>query len=1237
MTDLANPFPGLRSYRVDESETFFGREGQSDAMADLLAARRFVAVVGESGCGKSSLVRAGLLPLLNAGLLTAAASHWRFVDLHPGDDPLGRLGDALNTVAGQSVSKEQLRIEPGAIARTASKWAMSSRKSLGAAAAPATRPQWSTLILVDQFEELFNSQAIRDEKAAFVELLLTAAAAQDAPVYVVITMRSDYIGECAKFRGLPEIVSRSQYLVPRLTRDQLRQAIEGPIKLKGASIESRLVQTLLNESGTEPDQLPVLQHVLMRTWNQWLTRKEPASPISEIKDYAPTGRLDKALSMHADEALQDAIAKLGPQAEDIARRCFVLLRERDASGREVRRPTKVSEMLSVTGASLPAIRAILEQFTAPERTFLTSSTAEIKPESEINVTHESFFRKWSKLADAWTKKETNSRRIYRRLVERATEESPEYLRHAALYETLEWWDREKPTPAWAERYHAQLGPAPTRGFFETARDFLTKSQKAEKWQNWKRTAPWVALLLIIILIDEAWLLKRANDSAQVASVHSLVSRALMNAEIPGRLNQSVWLGAESLRRQPSLEAQALLSQLLPLMPQALDAIDLPNSSGADGTIQLDYSSDGTRIAYLNGADDVSIRNSSDWTETSRFHLKNSFDRKNSAGRKMYYAGDYVSIVTNRSGNDADILEFYKTDGTLLVQSSCESFGSATMSRDGKTMAVACIRAENLAIEVWDSRSTTSSPAKTSLFLSGFVSALSVSDDGKHLALIDGDSVQFCDIAAKKCQRGGFVGSEVLLTQFAANSYDRVFVVRSGSISTWHKEETWREDSTNELSNFGRLRIRSRAARATQNIDPTDEPELVASMSDKYLIVGNPGGALMGWNLEGNQVLEADAGGPIADLAGPVPSQEDPHAWQFAVVGKKNKLQRWMFQDNRSEIASLSEFLSHDLTHLFGRRSSRTVLIHSLAPDGPTQLVTAPYYLIAASWDMRRLAVRATRPASPNTIEIAVRDFSEGRIGNELWSQAFPTFGSGSQITQFSPDGQFLASLTADLHANEGQLIVRNAATGSTVGTVLVEHIRVRSLTFTPDSKAIILSHEGTTEAYTPTGQAVGLPDEIRKRGWRWAIEPEIDKAALSAATLNTEGSDSDVFVWKYPDWSRLAQIHESSQPSGIRFAPNTDYLLAITAGGIDILDWKAPRVAGRVPVEVESVGSVGYLNDNRILSVFRGQASKYVWRPEDLIKEACGRLNHTQLTEQEWKRVIDDVPYSSSPLCPAHK
>ena len=156
------------------------------------------------------------------------------------------------------------------------------------------------LILVDQFEEIFRYQSLsgREEAEAFISLLSASAAKREVPIYVVLTMRSDFLGRCAEFDGLAEAVTNSQYLCPRMSRDLIVAAIEGPAAVFGGGVEPRLVSGIVNDMGTDPDQLPLIQHALMRLWD--LARAhESRTPLLRLADYVTEGELKGTLSRHA--------------------------------------------------------------------------------------------------------------------------------------------------------------------------------------------------------------------------------------------------------------------------------------------------------------------------------------------------------------------------------------------------------------------------------------------------------------------------------------------------------------------------------------------------------------------------------------------------------------------------------------------------------------------------------------------------------------------------------------------------------------------------------------------------------------------------------------------------------------------------------------------------------------------------------------------------------------------------
>ena len=246
-------------------------------MVDKLAATRFLAVVGTSGSGKSSLVNCGLRPALRQGLMARAGAAWRMAQFRPGTDPIGAMARAL---AQDGVLFPRDAAEGLPLAEIVETTLRMSKLGLIDMFEQARLDEGvNLLVVVDQFEELFryrqleaagrDDQRISEDAAAFVNLLLEVKQQTTCPIFVVLTMRSDFLGDCAQFPGLAEAINAGQYLVPRLTRDERRAAIEGPVRVGGAEITPVLLTRLVNDVGDNPDQLSILQHALNRTWARW--------------------------------------------------------------------------------------------------------------------------------------------------------------------------------------------------------------------------------------------------------------------------------------------------------------------------------------------------------------------------------------------------------------------------------------------------------------------------------------------------------------------------------------------------------------------------------------------------------------------------------------------------------------------------------------------------------------------------------------------------------------------------------------------------------------------------------------------------------------------------------------------------------------------------------------------------------------------------------------------------------
>ncbi len=423
-------------------------------------------MVGTSGSGKSSLVRSGLIPSLQSGFMAGAGSSWRIAIVRPGEDPIGNLAAALAAPDILSGPEELADTNRVVLEVTVRRSTLGLVDAVKHARLPAGD---NVLVIVDQFEELFRFRTSRtsenrDEAINFVRVLLDAASQRDQPIYIVLTMRSDFIGDCMNFPGLPEAVNAGLYLVGRMSRDGLRAAITGPVAVAGASIAPRLVNRVLNDIGDDHDQLPLVQHALMRTWDHWAARQIDG-PI-DLDDYVAVGTFREALSKHAEEAYEETVRRgLGETAE----RIFKALTDKVTDQRGVRRPTRVDELAGIVEASEAAVIEVIDRFRATGRSFLMPpARVPLNGTSIVDISHESLMRCWRRLI-TWAEEERASAAFYVRLSQAATwfeEGSAGVWRNPELELAVRWREENDPTRAWAERYGIE---------FERAIRFLDRS------------------------------------------------------------------------------------------------------------------------------------------------------------------------------------------------------------------------------------------------------------------------------------------------------------------------------------------------------------------------------------------------------------------------------------------------------------------------------------------------------------------------------------------------------------------------------------------------------------------------------------------------------------------------------------------------------------------------------------------------------------------------------------------
>ncbi len=507
-----NPFPGLRSFDYSESQLFFGRERNVSDLLKKLSSNHFIAIIGNSGSGKSSLVKAGLLPAVFRGGLDEDVN-WMIAQFHPGDSPLKNLAASL--IDSKSMSGKDRKADENTFTRVYN-FIKNHSRGLVQSLRESLPPGYKILILIDQFEEIFRygievSKEVHDEAKQLVNLIIDTVSQKDVPIYIVITIRSDFLGECTQFEGLPEAINDGHYLVPRMNREQNKAAIAGPAKLAGCNISPQLIQQLLNDLSSNPDQLPILQHALMRTYDVWKAKAHPNDPI-DFNHYNEIGKMEMALSSHAEEAF----AELTVKQQEISEKFFKALTFLATDNRGIRRPVAVNRLMEICSCSLKELTDCLKPFQVKGRSFVSpSSDFPLTEHSIIDISHESLMRHWERLKN-WVYEEGESDEVYRRLCESALlyESGKAALwRDPELQFALEWKEKNIPNKAWSLQYN---------NFFELGMKFLNQSldqrnlEKKKEKRRRRFATSFITLFFMSCTILTMWALKEQKTSQSSA-------------------------------------------------------------------------------------------------------------------------------------------------------------------------------------------------------------------------------------------------------------------------------------------------------------------------------------------------------------------------------------------------------------------------------------------------------------------------------------------------------------------------------------------------------------------------------------------------------------------------------------------------------------------------------------------------------------------------------------------------
>ena len=1178
-----SPYRGLSAFEEQDAAFFFGREAAAtevlERMSRLLPGGGLMVVSGVSGAGKSSLLRAGVLPRIRgAGLASApGAAGWPCLVLTPGRAPLDELALRVAVLAGADAAavRRGLDTDPAGFALTARQAAITPPPGAGPgqeiSGTQRHQPQRRLLLVVDQFEQVFTQCADEGQRRAFITALCGAADAgheTDHPpaAMVVLGVRADFEGRCADYPQLAGAV-QDRYLVTAMTERQLRIAITEPAKKTGSQVDDDLVQVLLTEvRARQPGVggagvLPLLSHALDQAW-----RSRTGEALT-LADYERTGGIEGAV---ADSA-QRAYDHLTPGQQAAARQVFTRLTAISTEGVDTAdRATRAELAEGRSAADARDVEAVLEAFAAERLLTLAADSVEIS--------HEILPAAWPLLRDTWLA-ETHADRIVRTRLRNVAADwerhsrDPSYLYSGTLLQA-------------ATDTAARIGADPGRHppLIQTERDFLRASEHAYRRTARRRHALIAGLLAITLTAIAAagiavYNVASANRQHAIALSRQLAAQSLaIDAADPVTARQ---LAVAAWSVYPTDQAGFAMTTLL--AEQQQDGI-LPATTAQNGVSGVAFSPGGKLLASADGDGAVRL-----WDPATG----------QPAGSPLH-TGAYVSGVA--FSPDGKLLATAESDGTVRLWDpatglpvgrpiravSAQSFVlGVAFSPDGKLLASAD---GDGTVRLWDP--ATGRPVGRpirAVSAQNSVSGVAFSPGGTLLASADGDgTVRLWDPAT-----GLPVGRPI-----------RAVSAQAGVVGV-------------AFSPGGKLLASADGDGTVRLWDPATGQPVGAPLRTGFLVVYG-----VAFSPDGKLLASAYGDGTVR-LWDPATGQPVGAPLQ---TGAQNQVMGVAFSPDGKLLASANSDGAVRLwdpatgqpvgAPLPATKAAKGVLGVAFSPDGTLlasadadgtvrlwdpatgQPVGAPLHVGSAYLEVSGVAF------SPSGKLLAIAD-AEGTV--RLWDPATgqpvsAPLQTGNQLSvtevAFSPGGKLLATPDGD-----GTVRLWDPATGQPVGSPLRAtsgHNQVLGVAFSPDGKLLASADgDGTVRLWDPaTGRPVGRPIRaVSAQSFVLGVAFSPDGKLLASAD-----GDGTVRLWDpatgQPVGAPLRATSAQSFVFGVAFSPDGKLLASADGDGtVRLWDPATGQPIG-LPLQTgaqNGVSGVAFSPDGKLLASAGGDGTVRLW------------------------------------------
>jgi WD40 repeat protein len=1305
------PYRGLLYFREEDAPFFFGRDAAVDKLCDSVRRQPFVAVVGASGSGKSSVVRAGLVPRLRADRRTA----WETLILVPTDQPLKALARALVQLLEPTMREvdrlaEALKLAEHFRSRTISVYDIVER---------ILERQSGTdrlLIVVDQFEELYTLTSDEEARRRFVDELLAASSRAGSKANVALTLRGDFVGRALAHRPLSDRLQDAQINLGPMTREELECAICKPAEKIQLEFEPGLVRRILNDVGDEPGNLPLLEFVLKELW------EKRHGGVLPNETYDAIGGLQGAVATRANEFFTG----LSSAEQKILQRVFLRIVRPSESGQDTRRRAAFGE--------LPDESLDLVVKLANERLLVTNRSA-AGLEQTVEVAHEALISNWGTLR-AWVNEDREFLLWRERLGvllkewERAKENVDALLRGLLLIEAQKWFNqrsqdlsnqernfitasqelRERLEQAERERQEKELTQARQLAEAEAERaeeaEKRAKEQKeaASKLRRHAIAAAGAAVAALVLLTISVILWRKSESAGAKAEQQARIAEArrgeaeqehavaiarqlaaqaeLVRRQQPAALECSVLLAVESMRRLPSLEADQALRSGLALLPKPLFRL------GHDGFVQsLAFSPSGARLATANG---------------NTIHLWDVV-----SGREIIrmYHSDEVTVVAFAS--DGDHIASASRDKTARVWDATSGREIARMphgnwvtaiafSPDGKQLLTG---SNDCTARLWDASSGREILRMT--HDGAAVNAVAFSPDGYLAASASGSSAAFRLLgktpqgnAARVWETGS--GREIVRVRhtddvvavtfagdgeyFATGSADRtarIWETATGRpIASLAHEDGVRclafsPDGQHLATGSGPLLLSfaEHTARVWEKLTGREVVRLVHQAGVNSVVFSSDGTHVLSASQDGTARLwDAVTAEEVARMGCPGVMQKaviSPNGQCIASAGG-NAVWLWqlplrsrptpIFQQNfitnpvlspNGALVAAGEETSARIWNTDGGREilslphELTVVTVGFSPNGKYLATTSNDLRLpqkghwAHVWELpagrevtrfRHEDVISGFAFNPEETLLATACGDETRVFDVSNRREIAQITHRAVATKvgFSRNGKYLVTATKDR-----TLCVSDPTSGRIIAQVSCE-IDVTDLAFSPDSEYFAASGSSAVFIWeTTSGREMA---RVIHGGRVTALSFSPDSRSLAIGT-----DDKTACLTEVKTGREIVRMTTEDGVDAVLFCPDGRYLATSENRVVRVWELPGGREIARKTYPT-SVNTIAFTPDGKYLIAESGDlfaanhaVDTFLWRPADLVTEACARLTRN-LTPEEWRKYLGEEPFRKT--CP---